>query len=50
MSFPSGVGIFDNTLMLKRGGGTCHSRYSCDTYRNSKDVISLKVPSSISNK
>ena len=21
MFFPSGVGIFDNTLMLKRGGG-----------------------------
>ena len=51
MFFPSGVGIFDNTLMLKRGGGgTCHSLYSYDTYRNSKDVRSLKVPSSISNK
>ena len=51
MFFPSGVGIFDNTLMLKRGGGVaCHSLYSCDTYRNSKDVRSLKVPSSISNK
>ena len=48
MFLPSWVGIFDNTLMLKRGG-TCHSLYSCDTYRDPKDVRSLKVPSSISN-
>ena len=51
---PNWVGIFDDPLMPKRGrGGKGWGRRGGgvkDTYRNSKDVRSLKVPSSISNK
>ena len=51
MFLPNWVGIFDDPLMPKRGrGGKGWGRRGGDTYRNSKDVRSLKVPSSISNK
>ena len=53
MFLPNWVGIFDDSLMLmpKRGrGGKGWGGGVKDTYRNSKDVRSLKVPSSISNK
>ena len=55
MFIPNWVGIFDDPLMPKRGMGEkgWGSRGGGglkDTYRNSKDVRSLKVPSSISNK
>ena len=53
MFLPNWVGIFDDSFMPKRGrGGKGWGRRGGgeDTYRNSKDVRSLKVPSSISNK
>ena len=56
MFLPNWVGIFDDPLMPKRGrgggerGGEEKGGGVKDTYRNSKDVRSLKVPSSISNK
>ena len=55
MFLPNWVGIFDDPLIPKRGrGGKGWGRKGGggvkDTHRNSKDVRSLKVPSSISNK
>ena len=50
MFLPNWVGIFDDPLMPKRGRGRKGGGSGEDTYRNSKDVRSLKVPSSISNK
>ena len=54
MFLPNWVGIFDDSPMPKRGrgerGGGVMVVVVKDTYRNSKDVRSLKVPSSISNK
>ena len=56
MFLPNWVGIFDDPLMPKRGRGGERGGEEKggggvkDTYRNSKDVRSLKVPSSISNK
>ena len=56
MFLPNWVGIFDDPLMPKRGRGRKGGGVGGDgeggedTYRNSKDVRSLKVPSSISNK
>ena len=50
MFLPNWVGIFDDSLMPKRGRGGKGGGGVKDTYRNSKDVRSLKVPSSISNK
>ena len=50
MLLPNWVGIFDDSLMPNRGrGGEGGGVGVKDTYRNSKDVRSLKVPSSISN-
>lgn len=48
MLLPNWVGIFDDSLMPNRGRGGKGGGVK-DTYRNSKDVRSLKVPSSISN-
>ena len=49
MFLPNWVGIFDDPPIPKRGRGGKGGGGE-DTYRNSKDVRSLKVPSSISNK
>lgn len=49
MLLPNWVGIFDDSLMPNRGRGGKGGGGVKDTYRNSKDVRSLKVPSSISN-